>query len=82
MQRKKKPIQNLEEFLNSSKKDLHKEKYKKSLNEAIGEDKTKEIEDFKLNVGKFSLKTTPSPVPNSSTRRFVTFFKTVGLAAS
>ncbi len=57
MQRKKKPIQNLEEFLNSSKKDLHKEKYKNSLNEAIGEDKTKEIEDFKLNVGKFSLKT-------------------------
>ena len=56
MKSKKKPAQNLEEYL-FSKKELHKEKYKKSLNDAVGIDPTKEIEDLKLKTGKFSLRT-------------------------
>jgi hypothetical protein len=38
-------------------KDYYNEKYKKSLDDTKGNDPTKEIDDFKLNVGKFSLKT-------------------------
>jgi len=37
--------------------DFYKEKYKKSLEDAVGNDPSKEIDDFKLNVGKFSLRT-------------------------
>jgi hypothetical protein len=55
--RSKKPPVNLQEYLNTDRKALHKEKYKKSLNDAIGNDPTKEIDDLKLNVGKFSLRT-------------------------
>ena len=56
MQKKRKPI-TLEEALKTDKKSLYRDKYAKSLDEATGKDKTKEIDDLKLNVGKFSLKT-------------------------
>lgn len=63
MQRKKKPPVNLEEFLKTDRKSLTKEKFKRILDESTGVDNTKEIEDFRLNIGKFSLKT---KIKNSS----------------
>lgn len=54
--RSKKPPVTFEELL-YSKKDLLKQKYNKSLSDAYGNDPTKEIDEFKLNVGKFSLRT-------------------------
>lgn len=55
--RSKKPPVNLQEHLNTDKRALYREKYNKSLTDAIGKDPTKEIDDLKLGVGKYSLRT-------------------------
>lgn len=55
--RSKKPAITIEEYLiQKDKKALYNEKYKKSISDARGEDPTKEIDDFDLNVGKYSLR--------------------------
>lgn len=64
--RTKKKVQTLEEYLNEkTKKDILKEKYKKSIGNARGDSENEEdlIDRFKLNVGKYSLR---ARIKNSS----------------
>lgn len=55
--RSKKPPITFSELLKTSKKDIVKDRYKTSISEAIGDDPSQKIEDNKLSVGKYSLKT-------------------------